>query len=75
MNDVVFVGNFVFLFILYFDYGGSVMSSLVYCGWILYFFGDLVKFGDKVWEYFEDGLLWIEYGYVCVFDYVIYLLL
>ena len=32
------------------------------------------ELGDKAWEYFEDGLLWIEHGHVRALDHAAYLL-
>ncbi|MCF3998880.1 guanine deaminase, partial [Pseudomonas aeruginosa] len=56
------------------DHGGSAMSSSAHRGRILHFLGDPAKLGDKAWEYFEDGLLWIEHGHVRALDHAAYLL-
>lgn len=50
------------------------MSSSAHRGRILHFLGDPAKLGDKAWEYFEDGLLWIEHGHVRALDHATYLL-
>lgn len=50
------------------------MSSSAHRGRILHFLGDPAKLGDKAWEYFEDGLLWIEHGHVRALDHAAYLL-
>ena len=74
MNDAVPAGNFVPPLILHSDHGGSAMSSSAHRGRILHFLGDPAKLGDKAWEYFEDGLLWIEHGHVRALDHATYLL-
>ncbi|RWX99183.1 guanine deaminase, partial [Pseudomonas aeruginosa] len=74
MNDAVPAGNFVPPLVLHSDHGGSAMSSSAHRGRILHFLGDPAKLGDKAWEYFEDGLLWIEHGHVRALDHATYLL-
>ncbi|MGV5393835.1 guanine deaminase [Pseudomonas aeruginosa] len=74
MNDAVPAGNFVPPLVLRSDHGGSAMSSSAHRGRILHFLGDPAKLGDKAWEYFEDGLLWIEHGHVRALDHAAYLL-